>query len=395
MKFVYFDAYSGCSGDMLLGALLDLGADQPAFLDAVASLGLPVEVTIQETRRGSLRGLKADVKVNRKDRISRKWADIQEIINAAALSPTIKERALTIFRRLFEAESRVHGRAWQETHLHEAGADDALVDIVGFCVLAELLDIGEFYASPLNVGGGWVDAAHGKLPVPAPAVSELLAGVPTYSAFVQKELVTPTGAAILTTVVKSFSALPEMCYDRVGWGAGGRDTPELPNLLRVFYGDKEMAAPGKRVFQVEANIDDSTPQVLAGFQERALREGALDVTLTPVVMKKNRLASKVSILVEEEALEDQIRLVFAETSSIGVRYYPVERRVLSRRFETVSVLGEEIRIKLAQLEGETVNIQPEFDDCLKAAEKVGRPVKEVLALALQAYAARDHGSEER
>jgi uncharacterized protein (TIGR00299 family) protein len=395
MKFVHFDAFSGCSGDMLLGALLDLGADRPAFLDAVAALGLPVEVTIQETRRGSLRGLKADVKVDRKEHISRKWADIQEVIDGAALSPTIKLRALAIFRRLFEAESRVHGRAWEETHLHEAGADDALVDIVGFCALAEQLDICEFSSSPLNVGGGWVESAHGILPVPAPAVSELLAGVPTYSAHVQKELVTPTGAAILTTVVDSFFEFPEMCYAKVGWGAGGRDTPELPNLLRVFYGDKETTEPGKRVYQVEANIDDSTPQVLAGFQDRALREGALDVTLTPVVMKKNRLASKVSILAEEKALEDQIRLVFAETNSIGVRYWPVERRVLARRFETVLVMGEEIRIKLALLEGKTVNIQPEFDDCLKAAGKVGRPVKDVLALALQAYAAGDRKPEEQ
>ncbi len=395
MKFVYFDAFSGCSGDMILGALLDLGADRSFFLDSVAGLNLPVEVSIQETQRGSLRGLKADVKVTRKDHLSRKWSDIQEIINGAALSPTVKQRALAVFRRLFEAESRVHGRAWDETHLHEAGADDALVDIVGFCILAELLDIGEFYASPLNVGGGWVEAAHGKLPVPAPAVSELLTGVPTYSAHVQKELVTPTGAAILTTVVKSFSELPELCYDKVGWGAGGRDIPELPNLLRVFYGDSETVTPDNRVYQVEANIDDSTPQVLACFQDKALHEGALDVTLTPVVMKKNRLACKLSILVEEAALENLIRLVFEETSSIGVRYYPVIRRVLSRRFETVSVQGEKIRLKLAQLEGETVNIQPEFDDCLKAADKTGRPVKEILDLARQAYSGANTKSEEQ
>ncbi|MGB2906051.1 MAG: nickel pincer cofactor biosynthesis protein LarC [Candidatus Aminicenantaceae bacterium] len=395
MKFVYFDAFSGCSGDMILGALLDLGADRSAFLGAVTSLGLPVEVTIQETRRGSLRGLKADVKVTRKDNVSRKWADIQDIISRASLSKAVKERALAVFRRLFEAEARVHGHAWEETHLHEAGADDALVDIVGFSVLTELLDISEFYASPLNIGGGWIKAAHGVLPVPAPAVSELLKGVPTYSAHVQKELVTPTGAAILTTAVKAFSALPELCYDRVGWGAGERDIPELPNLLRVFYGDCETLKPDKQVFQIEVNIDDSTPQVLACFQDRALQEGALDVSLTPVMMKKNRLASKLSILVEEGALESIIRLVFRETSSIGVRYYPVKRRVLARRFESVSVLGEKVRIKLAELEGETVNIQPEFDDCLRAADKTGRPVKEVLALALQAYAEGNSEHEER
>ncbi len=385
MKCVYFDAFSGCSGDMILGALLDLETDRAAFLDAVASLELPVEISIEETHRASLRGLKANVKVTRDTHAHRKWADVREIISRASLSGLAEERSLAIFRRLFEAEARVHGRPWEETHLHEAGADDALVDIVGFSVLVEMLDIGEFYSSPLNVGGGWVKAAHGMLPVPAPAVSELLIGVPIYSAHVQKELVTPTGAAILTTVVKAYSALPEICYDKVGWGAGGRDLPDFPNLLRVFYGDSETMRPGKRIFQIEANIDDSTPQVLAGFQDRALQEGALDVFLTPVVMKKNRLASKVSILVEEKALEGLMSLIFRETSSIGVRYFPVGRRVLDRRYETVDVLGQKIRIKLAGPEGKTVNIQPEFDDCLQAADTTGRPVKEIIALALLAY----------
>jgi uncharacterized protein (TIGR00299 family) protein len=395
MKCVYFDAFSGCSGDMILGALLDLGTDRAAFLDAVAGLELPVEIAIEEVRRASLRGLKVDVTVTQDAHVHRKWADIRDIIGRTPLSDAVKERSLAVFRRLFEAEARVHGRAWDETHLHEAGADDALVDIVGFSVLAEMLDIGEFLSSPLNVGGGWVKAAHGLLPIPAPAVSELLTGVPTYSAHVQKELVTPTGAAILTSVAGAYSALPELCYEKVGWGAGGRDLPELPNLLRVFYGDRETMRPDKRVFQIEANIDDSTPQVLARFQDRALREGALDVFQTPVVMKKNRLASKISLLVEEKALESMIGLVFRETSSIGVRYFPVGRRVLARRFETVDVMGEKIRIKLAGPEGEeAVNVQPEFDDCLKAADVTGRPVKEIIALALQAHSGkRTEGGE--
>ncbi|MFC2141956.1 nickel pincer cofactor biosynthesis protein LarC [Acidobacteriota bacterium] len=395
MKFVYFDAFAGCSGDMILGALLDLGPDRAAFLDALTGLELPVEITFEETQRASLRGLKAHVKVTREAHVHRKWADVVDIISRASLSEAVKERSLAVFRRLFEAEARVHGRPWEETHLHEAGADDALVDIVGFSVLAEMLDIGEFISSPINVGSGWVEAAHGLLPVPAPAVSELLTGVPTYSAHVKKELVTPTGAAILTTVVKSYSALPELCYDKVGWGAGGRNLPEFPNLLRVFYGDSVGMRPGRRIFQIEANIDDSTPQVLAGFLDRALQEGALDVYLTPIVMKKSRLASKVTVLAEEIALEDLVNLVFRETSTIGVRYFPVGRRVLARCFETVEVLGKKIRIKLAGPEGGAVNTQPEFDDCLLAADATGRPVKEIIALALQAYAGeqtkRDEG----
>ena len=388
MNYLYFDAFAGCSGDMILGALLDLGVDSEEFRRAMASLDLPVEITVGQTKRAALRGLKVDVEVKREKPVHRTWADIQAIIRKTSFSEPVKDRALLIFRRLFEAEARVHGHPLEKTHLHEAGADDALVDILGFCVLAEKLGVERFFASPLNLGGGWVKASHGLLPVPAPAVSELLKDIPTYSAHVEKELVTPTGAAILSTVVTTFSPFPELCYTRVGWGAGGRDFPDFPNLLRVFLGDADDFEPAKQIFQIEAQVDDSSPEVLAGFLEQAMGEGALDVFLTPIVMKKGRLAQKITLLTEHGSLESLIRLLLRETSSIGLRYFPVSRRVLSRRFVTVRVLDQKIRLKVADLAGEIVNVQPEFEDCRKTAEATGRPLKEIMNLALAAYASR-------
>ncbi len=384
MKYIYFDAFSGCSGDMILGALLDLGADVSKFQKDMQALALPVRISVREIRRATLRGLKVEVAVERDSPVHRKWEDVRKIIESSPFSRKVKERSLNIFRRLFEAESRVHGHAFEKTHLHEAGADDALVDIVGFGLLSEMLDVGIFHASPLNLGGGWIKASHGVLPVPAPAVSELLKDIPTYSAHVQKELVTPTGAAILAEVVEEFSTLPELKYQRVGWGAGGHDLPDFPNLLRVFYGEADALKAKGQVYQIEANIDDSTPQVLAEFLGRALQAGALDVFLTPIVMKKNRLGSKISILSESRSLDRLIRLLFQETSSIGVRFFPVARRVLPRHFREVSVEGEIIKVKVAELDGMPVNIQPEYDDCRRAARRLKMPLKHVEDLARMA-----------
>ncbi len=392
MRYVYFDAFAGCSGDMILGALLDLGADRSRFLSSLAELDLPVEISIEEVSRSALRGLKVDVKVKQKHQAHRKWKDIEEIVARAPFSETVKTRALKIFHRLFQSEAMVHGHPFEDTHLHEAGADDALVDIVGFSLLAEILEIDIFLASALNVGSGWVKSAHGVLPVPPPAVAELLKGIPVYSAHVNKELVTPTGAAVLSTVVESFSPLPELRYDHVGWGAGTHDLPGFPNLLRVFSGHIPEEAPDDRILQIEANIDDSTPQVLAGFLEQAMLEGALDIFLTPVVMKKNRLATKLTLLCTERLLDPLIQRIFRETSTIGVRYFPVGRRILTRSFAQVEVNGETIRIKVAEMAGETVNIQPEFDDCARVATNSGQPIKDILSQALQAFQASGQGT---
>jgi pyridinium-3,5-bisthiocarboxylic acid mononucleotide nickel chelatase len=388
MKYVYFDAFSGISGDMILGAFLDLGADAELFKQKIASLGLPVEISIKETKRASLRALKVDVSVHRKDKIARKWKDIEKIINNSSFAEPVIKRASLIFKNLFKAESKVHGRDFAATHLHEAGADDAIVDIMGACFLAEELNIKEFFSSPLNVGSGHVKAAHGILPVPAPAVGELLKDIPVYSAHIKEELVTPTGAAVVSSLVQKFSSFPELSYEKIGCGAGGRDFHGFSNILRVFYGNLSEHKPDKKIYQIEANIDDSNPQVIAAFLKKALKKGALDAFLTPVVMKKNRLATKLTLLAESNKIESLSDLVFEETSSIGLRYFPVQRKVLKRKKIKVKVMGENISIKTAEHKGKLVNIQPEFSDCKKAADKKNVPLKKVMEMALNEFSSK-------
>lgn len=387
MKFLYFDATSGLSGDMILGALLDLGVPKALFLRKMAGLNLPVDIQIKETKRSSLRGLKIDVSVKRSAKSpARKWKDIETLINSSSFSTRIKKKSLSIFKKLFQAESHVHGHTFNLTHLHEAGADDAIIDIVGCCFLADFLKIDTFYSSPLNVGQGWVKTSHGRLPVPPPAVAELLKGIPVYSAWAKEELVTPTGAAIVATLVETFISFPEMNYENIGYGAGNKDFPEIPNILRVFLGKKEQFEVSKKIFTIEANIDDSTPQILGGYFERAFKLGALDVSLTPIVMKKNRLATKLSVIVEADKIDSLIRSIFEETSSIGVRFYPVERRVLERTLTKIKVLGEDITVKTACLEGKEIHAHPEYEDCKKVARKNKMPVKTVYEMAQTEFA---------
>lgn len=385
MKYIYFDASAGLSGDMILGALLDLGVSPSLFKEKMAGLKLPVDIQVKETKRTSLRALKVDVLVKKHKAGARKWSDVEALIKKSPFSPPIKKNSLAIFKKLFQAEAKVHGRKFQEAHLHEAGADDAIVDVVGCCFLTEILDVDDFYSSPLNLGQGWVKTSHGRMPVPPPAVAELLKNVPVYSEHVKEELVTPTGAAIVSTLVRTFIPFPEISYEKVGCGAGEKNFRDFPNILRAFYGDKKEFKADKKVYIIEANIDDSTPQVLASFFDRAFSLGALDVILTPVLMKKNRLATKLTILAEIDKIEALINAVFRETSSIGVRYFPVKRRVLERTRKKFRVNGENVSVKISSLEGTVVNIQPEFTDCLKLAKKSDRPVKEIIQLAIKEF----------
>jgi hypothetical protein len=385
MKYAYLDGSSGLSGDMILGALLDLGVEPSLFKEKMASLRLPVEIKARRVRRGAFEALKMDVRIRTDKQVERTLADVERVIARSRLPGAVRDRAAAIFRKLFEAEAKVHGRRLREAHLHEVGADDALIDIVGCAFLAEELGIGEFYASPLNVGSGWVKTSHGILPVPPPAVAELLKGIPVYSAWVESELVTPTGAAIAAALVKSFTKLPELVYEKIGYGAGSRDFPEMPNILRVYYGEQGLFQETKRVFIIEATLDDASPQLLAHFLERALDEGALDATLSPVVMKKNRLGTKLTLLAPIDKMDGLIGAVFRDTTSIGVRYFPVERRVLERRFERVRVDGQPVAIKIGSLGGKEVNAQPEYEDCIRVSRKTGRPLKEIVRLAVCEY----------
>lgn len=386
MKFVHFDGSSGLSGDMILAALLDLGIDPALFKDRMAGLHLPVEIAVRRVRRGGFRALKVDVDIRKGKLVERTFADVERVIKKSRFAPAVKDRSLLIFRRLFEAEARVHGRRFREAHLHEAGADDALVDIVGTSFLLEELGVGVITCSPLNLGSGWVKTSHGVLPVPPPAVAELLKEAPVFSAWAEAELVTPTGAAIVSTLAGQFTKFPELVYERIGCGAGTRAFPEIPNILRAFYGDARGFEPSRRVYVIEAAIDDASPQLLAHFLERAFAEGALDATLSPVVMKKNRLGTKLTLLAPVDRMDALIEAVFRETTSIGVRYYPVERRVLEREMRTVRVGSEKIGVKVAAFGGRTVNVQPEYDDCLRVSRKTRRPLKEIAHRAICEYA---------
>lgn len=386
MKYVYFDASSGASGDMILGALLDLGVDAALFKQKMAGLHLPVEIAVRRVRRGGFGAVKVDIRVKGHEHIERTLADVERIIRRSRFSPSVKDKALAIFERLFVAEAKVHGRRLKEAHLHEAGADDALVDVVGAAFLLDELGAGDVYCSPLNVGSGWVKTSHGVLSVPPPAVVELLKNAPVYSAWVESELVTPTGAAIVSTLTKRFTKLPELVYERIGCGAGTKEFPEIPNILRAFYGEALSFDEARHIYIIEATLDDASPQLLAHFLERAFEEGAMDATLSPVVMKKNRLGTKLTLLASVDKMDALIEAVFRETTSIGVRYYPVGRRVLEREFRTVRVGGEKVGIKVATLGGRPVNVQPEYEDLLKAARKTKRPLKEIAHLAVSEFA---------
>ncbi|MFQ6081935.1 MAG: nickel pincer cofactor biosynthesis protein LarC [Candidatus Aminicenantia bacterium] len=390
-KFIYFDCLAGISGDMILGALIDLGISPVEFDQEIKKLSLPVEIKIYKVKRASLQGTKVDVKTAKNQIKPRKLADIQEIIEKSKFSKRVKETSLSIFKNLYNAESKVHGLPINQIHLHEAGADDALVDVLGCCLLLEKLEVKTIYSSPLNLGQGWIKVSHGILPVPPPAVGELLKNVPVYSAWVKEELVTPTGAAIISTLAKTFDSFPEMKYEKIGYGAGTKDFPDFPNLLRAFYGKKELIGKKEHVLAIETNIDDVSPQLLGYFFDQAFQLGALDVFLTPIVMKKNRLATKLTILANADKINNLIEAIFRETTSIGVRYFPVERVVLERKIEKVKVLNQEIKIKVAYFNDQEINIQPEFSDCEEVARKTKKSMKEIYQLAISQYLSGKQG----
>ena len=390
MKIAYLDCFSGISGDMTLGALVDAGCSLGEMENLLRRL--PVEGWKISAEKVSRRGFRAtQVKVESSDpQRHRSLSDILQLIERAELPPPIADRASRIFRRLGEAEALVHGMPIEKVHFHEVGAVDAIVDIVGAASGLELLGIGEVFCSALNVGGGRVDTQHGNLPVPAPATAELLRGAPTYSSGIQRELVTPTGAAIIATMASRFGAQPEMTVAAIGLGAGSAELAEQPNVLRLFLGE----AAARRddailddvnldddVIVLEANLDDMSPQVYGYFAERALEAGALDVFSIPVQMKKNRPGQLVTVLCKPADRGKFSELLFRETTTLGVRQSHVRRRTLQRESITVETSLGPIRMKIARLHGLILNAAPEYEDCQKVAAERGVPLKQVLAEA--------------
>ena len=379
---------------MILASLLSLGVPLEDFRQAINNLKLRVDIKVSKASSRGFSGLRVEVVVP-KNSAGRTFSEVESTIKKSRLEPEVKENALKIFKRLFEAESRVHGRSFRTTHLHEAAADDALVDIVGACWLLRRLQVAEVYFSPVNLGSGYVETSHGLLPVPPPAVAELMAGFPVYSSQEPTELLTPTGAAILTSLGRCLSPWPELVYEKIGYGLGHRDLKYHPNLLRAFYGKLKDFQPARKIQVIEATIDDASPQLLGNFLNRALELGALEAYLTPVVMKKNRLGSKLTILAEIDKIDRLTEAIFRETTTIGLRYYPVERRVLRREIKEISLKGQEIRVKVSYFGGEAINFQPEFDDCLRAAEKLKLPLKQVITEAIRKFKARGQDEKQK
>jgi pyridinium-3,5-bisthiocarboxylic acid mononucleotide nickel chelatase len=446
MRIAYLECFSGISGDMFLGALIDAGVPPRVLEETVAALNVGARLDISRVVRSGISATKVDVWVDGEKDMPREeyWAkhaqdvarapspaqgqhehghhhehaheqhhdhehsrtaapapqehshshscgltEIREIISKAAISDPAKKTAIAIFEALGSAEAKIHATSIEKVHFHEVGAVDAMVDIVCAAVGAEALGVDEIVCSPLNVGGGSVKCAHGTFPVPAPATVELLRDAPVYSSGVQAELVTPTGAAIVQVLAKRFAAFPEMKIEKSGYGAGTREFPGLPNVVRLTIGEAVAKSVSKTesdtVSVLEANLDDLNPQVFGYVMDRLLEEGALDVFGMPVQMKKNRPGTLLTVLCKPQDASKLSRLIFTETTTLGVRRREEVREILARRWEKVRTQWGDVRIKIASMNGTVTNYAPEYEDCRRIAAEHHVPLKTVMQEAAREY----------
>jgi len=457
---MYFDCFSGAAGDMLLAAFLDAGLPLDALQAALGSLGVGHELVVRKVMRAGITATHVAVghaeahahdhapgsghehhhddghhhahdghghghdhahhhghghdddhghrhaghhhgpgpdHHHRGEHGHRSLDEIAHLIGHSALSEGGKARAIALFRRIAEAEAAIHDMPVERVHLHEVGALDSIIDIAGAVFAFEWFGIDDIVSSPLNVGAGTVEIAHGTFPVPAPATLRLLAGVPVYSSGIQAELVTPTGALLVSSYARAYGPLPAMTVDRIGYGAGTRDLGRVPNVLRVVIGERadssadagSVAGGGAdTVVQIECEIDDMNPQLFGPVSDRLFDEGALDVFVSPVQMKKGRPGLLLTVLVPAEARARACDVLFRETTTIGVRYQTMARETLERHWTDVAVEGGRVRIKVSGRGGEVLNAAPEFDDCLRIAAATGQPVKAVQAAAMKAWYAK-------
>ncbi len=385
MKIAYFEAFAGASGNMILGAILDAGLELERLREGLATLPLRgYSIVTSKIKKQGIVGTFVEVKIEGPQE-ERRLPEIEEIIGGSSLPEKVKALSLKIFRRLAEAEAKVHNIPVEKVHFHEVGAVDAIIDVVGSVLGLELLGVDEVYVSPLHLGYGVVKSAHGLLPVPAPATMELVKGVPVYGWDVEAELLTPTGAAVLTTLARSFGSPPPFRMEKVGYGAGLWDLP-FPNLLRLCIGTREEEIAGYEedwVTVLEANIDDMNPQWFENLMERLMEAGALDVYLTPIQMKKGRPGVKLGLILEEEKIGQALDIIFSESTTIGVRAYRVKRWKLGREEIPVLTPFGEVRVKVARKGGQILNLAPEYENCRKIAKEKGVPVKEVYQAALE------------
>lgn len=386
-RIAYLDCFSGLSGDMFLGALVGAGLPLEDLERELRKAGLSgYRLVESEVKRGGISAKRVQVEIRRGGRRPVGLPEILRRITQSRLPRSVKIDAVAVFWRLAKAEARVHGTRVSKVHFHELGAIDAQVDIVGAACGLHLLGIRKLFSSALPVSRGWVRSEHGRLPVPAPATAALLEGFPVVGADLEGELVTPTGAALATTLCEGFGACPEMRLERVSYGAGTRDWKDRPNLLRMLVGQMPTGAPAEGpLWMLETNLDDINPEIVGYLSEFLLRQGALDVFSAPVQMKKSRPGILLSVLTRERDLESLERSLFTESTTFGIRRYRVERSVLERETVRVRIPYGHVRVKLGMENGKVLSVAPEYEDCRSLAERTGRPLKEIYDHARQAY----------
>jgi uncharacterized protein (TIGR00299 family) protein len=393
---LYFDCFSGAAGDMILGALLDAGLPLDDLRRALGSLAVDRDAIWSErVTRAGLSATKFHVRGDdhhadhghhhHHHHHHRTVEEIHCLISGSSLSAAAKTRAKDLFTRLGDVEAAIHGTTLDKVHLHEVGALDSIIDIAGTVFALEAMGIDRIVSSPVNVGSGTVRTAHGVYPVPVPASARLLEGRPVYAGAQTGELVTPTGALLITSYAESYGPVPPMRLQKVGYGAGTRDVKETPNVLRVLIGEADAAGPSHSVVVIEAEIDDMNPQIFGLLMDRLLGDGALDVFYTPIQMKKNRPGTLMTIVASPDARERLTSTVFRETTTIGVRYREMVRECLDRETVSVTTPYGPVTIKVARQRGQVLNASPEFDDCARLAAAKGVPVKDVQAAAVKAY----------
>ena len=385
---LYFDCFSGISGDMILGALVDLGLPPEHLARELEKLSVRnFRLKSYRVNKAGIQATKYDVETG-EEHHHRHYSTIEKIIRGSTLDAWVQDNACRSFLRLAEAEAKVHGTTVEKVHFHEVGAVDAIVDIVGAFVGLHWLGAPRCLASALNVGWGTVDCAHGTMPVPAPATAELLKGVPVYSNRIGGELVTPTGAAILTTICRSFGELPGFRVERIGYGAGSRDHKEGANVLRVSSGrgvDEDSASPDSRVWVLEANIDDMSPQIIGYVQGKLFELGVHDVFTCPVQMKKNRPGILLTVILPLELLDGVCKVLFEETTTLGLRYHRCHRQVLERTVEPVEGPLGKVSVKVARMDGRIVSFSPEYEECKVLAHRHQVPFKQVQRQVVQEF----------
>jgi len=386
MRIAYFDCFSGISGNMILGGLLDLGVPIHVMEEHLGKLGLEsFDIEASPADRAHLGGTHVTVTPRERATKERNFKEIRGLIENSSLEEDVKQSSLLAFRRLAEAEGRIHREKPEHVHFHEVGALDSIVDIVGGFIGIHHLEVDRVYASRIPLGRGMIECRHGRIPLPAPATADLLKGVPVYDSAVEAELVTPTGAAWITTLTDQFGTLPDMQIEQIGYGIGDRDLGSIPNMLRIFLGQAKPAFIRDRVMVVETDIDDMNPELFEPLMDELFATGALDVSLVPIQRKKNRPGVTVRTICEESKRGDVVETILQESTSIGVRYFPVQREKLDRRIEEVDTPFGRVTVKISESkQGRIHHVSPEYDDCRRIGMKARVPVMRVYEEALLA-----------